>query len=455
MNKRLLFIAPSAYTLGGLATWLDYLLPGLEVRGWDVRLGLVAGRRHHDAERYLASHPYAGTIPLVCMTGTAAGRIRALRRGLRVLCPNIVLTVNIPDGLIAAAAERDQSGTNVRAVMTCHGIQPDLFEDMRLLQHSVDAVVCTNRLACRLAADRGGIEAERIFHASYGTELSRSSRLYGPPNVLTIAYVGRLEQPQKRVHDLIPMIADLADKKVDFRLIIAGDGPEEASLRSAVRKSGLSSRVEFLGRVSPNELPEVVYRRADVVVVPSRWETGPIVIWEAMAHEAVVVSSRYVGSGREGALVHDQNCLLFDVGDMGSAAQQLARLDADRRLLNRLACAGRRTVQAHYSHSASIDRWDAVLRDILAAAPRRDGQMPSTGCQRSGRLDAWLPTAMAEAVRRWLARPTPDSGPGGEWPHTLSGAAYDEEAFWERAAALDRPISEPAALGRDGDTVTA
>jgi len=43
----LLFVAPSAYPLGGLATWLDYLVPGLRDKGWKVTIGLTAGQFHN------------------------------------------------------------------------------------------------------------------------------------------------------------------------------------------------------------------------------------------------------------------------------------------------------------------------------------------------------------------------------------------------------------------------
>ena len=62
-NRRLLFVAPSAYPLGGVATWLDYLLPGLEEQGWEPSLGLVAGK-HHDPVRYLAAHPLQRAVSI-------------------------------------------------------------------------------------------------------------------------------------------------------------------------------------------------------------------------------------------------------------------------------------------------------------------------------------------------------------------------------------------------------
>ena len=69
--------------------------------------------------------------------------------------------------------------------------------------------------------------------------------------------------------------------------------------------------VTFLGRLSPTEMRDKLYARANTLLMPSFWETGPIVNWEAMAAGVVVVSSRYVGSGLEGSLQHGKTPCFF------------------------------------------------------------------------------------------------------------------------------------------------
>src|SRR4051794_29389363 len=54
---RLAVVVPSAFLMGGVQTWLDYLVPGLQVSGWHVTVLLVDGF-HSDARRYLHQHPF-------------------------------------------------------------------------------------------------------------------------------------------------------------------------------------------------------------------------------------------------------------------------------------------------------------------------------------------------------------------------------------------------------------
>src|SRR5215475_4721925 len=69
----ILIVAPSAYPLGGVATWIDYIVPGLRRRGWQVTLGLTEGTLHN-VDAYLAVHPMQGVIRIPNWTATREGR---------------------------------------------------------------------------------------------------------------------------------------------------------------------------------------------------------------------------------------------------------------------------------------------------------------------------------------------------------------------------------------------
>ncbi|MFM6133260.1 MAG: glycosyltransferase family 4 protein, partial [Sphaerospermopsis kisseleviana] len=282
MNPHILFIAPSAYTLSGLATWLDYLLPGLKQLGWRTTLGLVEGTRYHRVADYLAVHPCETAIAITCKTGTPQGRRWAVQRAIQEYSPDIVVTVNIPDAIAATAELRSRGKTQAKIVMTCHGIQEDLFADMKLFKNSLDAVVCTNKLACKLAEDYSSLDKSSVFYAPCGA----STRPLTPrksEKTFKIIFVGRLEQQQKRVHDLPAILENLSSQQIPFHLKIVGTGPEEIRLRDRLSQFINSGEVSFLGHVPSHELWEKAYFQADALLMPSCWETGPIVIWEAMA----------------------------------------------------------------------------------------------------------------------------------------------------------------------------
>jgi hypothetical protein len=178
-------------------------------------------------------------------------------------------------------------------------------------------------------------------------------------------------------------------------------------------------------------------------VITSAWETGPIVAWQAMASGMAVVSSRYVGSGLEGALEHDVTALLFPCGDGAAAAAELARLRQPQ-LLERLSRAGYALVAGRYSEEASLAAWRRALDQVMALPPLAAAP-PEPSPASTGRLDRWLGTRRGEDLRRLLGQRFRHGNAGSEWPH--SGGVGDGAAEAELLAAAGRLDSPGAPHG--------
>ena len=99
--RRLLVLASAAYPLGGLATWMAGLLPGLEEAGWEATLALVEGS-HGSAAAFLARHPWHRTVTIPNPTGTVLGRRRALAGAIEALA------ARFGNRLITSQAVREQ-----------------------------------------------------------------------------------------------------------------------------------------------------------------------------------------------------------------------------------------------------------------------------------------------------------------------------------------------------------
>ncbi|MEI6863729.1 MAG: glycosyltransferase family 4 protein, partial [Candidatus Omnitrophota bacterium] len=285
----ILFIAPSAYIYGGLATWLDYLVPDLEDSGWDVTVGLVSGK-YHDTGAYLSQHPFQKPIAIENSSGSREGRIRSICRAVRKVSPQLVVGVNITDTYAAVERLRLKKISDCKVAMTLHGFSPKLYDDMIRYSQLLDGVLCTNKLGCALAGQAGGIEKSRLHYAPYGVSIPEARPKSLDGKTLKIVYVGRLgENFQKRVTD-IPGIVDFLDRaNLNYELKIVGSGEEEALLREKMRVQISEKRVSFTGALFGDALSKI-YDWANVILLTSFWETGPIVLWEAMARKVAVVS---------------------------------------------------------------------------------------------------------------------------------------------------------------------
>ena len=125
----ILFVAPTAYLLGGVAVWLSYLIPGLQADGWRVVFGAVDGE-FHDARAYLEKWSFTEPITITNPSGTSFGRVRALRRAIEQVDADIVVSVNIPDTLLAGEEVKQKTKPSLKTVMTLHALEPDYFCDL-------------------------------------------------------------------------------------------------------------------------------------------------------------------------------------------------------------------------------------------------------------------------------------------------------------------------------------
>lgn len=122
-----------------------------------------------------------------------------------------------------------------------------------------------------------------------------------------ILYAGRLVK-EKGADVLIRAVDFLkaSEEGMDWRLFIAGDGPERDDLAGLCSTLNLGDRVQFLGNRS--DVPELM-AASDLVVLPSRWEGLPLSLLEAMAAGKPVVAcqvggvSEVIRDGKEGFLV--------------------------------------------------------------------------------------------------------------------------------------------------------
>lgn len=165
---------------------------------------------------------------------------------------------------------------------------------------------------------------------------------------------GRLDE-NKGFDDLIRAVADLDDS--DIKLIIAGTGPEANRLNKLIAELNLADRVELVGQKTQPEIIQLIKKSLAVINCSHVHETFGLTILEALALGKPVVASR-VGATAE-LIVHNQNGLLYSVGDQNDLKKQLAKILTDAKLRQRLQTATQKTAanyngQEHYRDLMSV-----------------------------------------------------------------------------------------------------
>jgi glycosyltransferase involved in cell wall biosynthesis len=168
-----------------------------------------------------------------------------------------------------------------------------------------------------------------------------------------LLFVGAL-QPRK---DPVTAIEALALVDSGLRLVLVGpDKGAGRQAREAVARLRLTSRVEFAGHVQMDELA-MLYRDAEVLVFPSRYEGFGLPVVEAMASGTPVVATA-AGAVPE---VAGDAAILVDPGDPVALAGGIERALADR---ERLVRAGLERAK-RYTWAETARRTLDIYRDLL------------------------------------------------------------------------------------------
>jgi phosphatidylinositol alpha-1,6-mannosyltransferase len=161
---------------------------------------------------------------------------------------------------------------------------------------------------------------------------------------------GRLVR-RKGVHRLIDALPDIARRVPGAVLVVAGSGPQEASLRRRARRSG--ARVIFTGRVSDSDAPRL-YAAADVfaLAVADRWwglevEGLGVVLLEAAACGVPCVTGR--SGGTPEAVLDGITGRVVDARDRPVLMDALAGLLERPEAAVAMGLAGREHVSSRFS----------------------------------------------------------------------------------------------------------
>lgn len=163
---------------------------------------------------------------------------------------------------------------------------------------------------------------------------------------------------QKGFDVLIRAMADVSDS---YDLILAGDGPDRASLEALAHELGLSDRVVFPGRLAPADVRRYM-KGAKVFVLPSRHEPFGIVNLEAMTSGTPVVATR-VGGVPE-FVIDGQTGRLVDPDDMVAMARLInLSLDAKQETAA-IACRGFEAAQ-NFDWACLAEQYQQVYTQAL------------------------------------------------------------------------------------------
>ncbi len=205
-----------------------------------------------------------------------------------------------------------------------------LFYQQLLRRCDLLTYVCENQRrfwrerGVRPAADtviHNGIDVERFEDRSTPQQKLELRRALGfAPDDYVIGICSGL-RPEKAHGDLLAALARLRSQGVPAKGLFIGDGPERPALESTMAALGIAKDVHITG-VQTDVRPYIAC--SDVMTLVSHSETFSLAALESMALGKPMVMSDVGGASEQ--VVHGQNGLLFEPGDIDSLVLHLSSL---------------------------------------------------------------------------------------------------------------------------------
>jgi glycosyltransferase involved in cell wall biosynthesis len=218
----------------------------------------------------------------------------------------------------------------------------------------------------RVPADRisvipHGIDAGKYPMGNADSRRKSRSELGLAEEERVALYVGRLEDPKNEAW-LLDLATQTREKLPKLRVLMAGDGPNEAGLRQRIDGEKLEDRVKLLGRRDP--LP--LYHAADALLLPSAREGFSLSCAEAMCTGLPVL--RTATSGTHELILENitgKSTPIEHEAFVGAAIEFLS----DDAALKRMGRAAADHIRNNFTFARQVDQTVALYRKLMAARP--------------------------------------------------------------------------------------
>jgi glycosyltransferase involved in cell wall biosynthesis len=292
--------------------------------------------------------------PVSTHNATALAHIRRLIRQRR---PAVVHGHSSIGGALARVAA---VGTGKPCVYTPNGLFPWLsaMAVERALGRYTDLLIASSQSEAQLVQQLRLVPAERMVVIPNAIELDDPppapfdvrARLGVPQSTPIVGSVARLV-PQKAPEVFVRACGLVAQRDLQTRFVLVGDGPQVEMVEAEIERAGLADRFLLLQHCYDG--PSLM-KQFDIFVLSSRYEASAYAPLEAMRAGAAIVVTDVVGN--RDAIDHERTGLIAPPEDPDALADCVGALLSDEGLRREMAEAARRRLVQRYDMERVADQ---------------------------------------------------------------------------------------------------
>lgn len=177
---------------------------------------------------------------------------------------------------------------------------------------------------------------------------------------LLLIFIARFTS-HKQPLSLIKSFAEALKQNSELKLLMVGEGDQQATALSLVKELGVEKSIYFLP--FRQDVPDLL-AGADIFILPSLWEGLPIGLLEAMSMGKAIIATNVDGTGE--IIKHKKNGILVEVeGLVKNLADAIIYLAGNEALRKELSQNAKRTVSESFNAATMTRKIEKVYTDVL------------------------------------------------------------------------------------------
>ncbi len=221
-----------------------------------------------------------------------------------------------------------------------------------------DVLVVISQSLKNLVIENAKVDPDKILVLPNAVDVNVFKPLLQPsvpqnPDVLTIGFIGNVA-PWQGLDILLAALASALQQNVYIKVLIVGDGIVRAGLQSQSDALALQEYVEFVGHVSPDEIPQWIERFDVGFSGQSTFQIGimyasPIKLYEYMAMAKPLLATRH--EDVQALQVFGAEGFFYEPGDINTLATLLVEMYQQRDAIRKMGTHNRQIVINHHTWS--------------------------------------------------------------------------------------------------------
>lgn len=229
-----------------------------------------------------------------------------------------------------------------------------------LMYAAATKVVVQNQYAAKDAMDNHGVAAKKIVQIENGLDkagVAKASYNYVQPG-LKFLYLGRLHY-SKGCDFLVKVFAQVVKRYPNVSLEIVGGGEIAGNLKALVDELGATGRITLPGPTKDYESVFGYLNEAYVLVVPSRADNFPTVVFEAFSYGIPVIGSK--AGGIPEMIDNNVNGYLCGNENEEEWVEKISYLIENKAERDKMAANARKTFERRYTMARHVENVKAFV----------------------------------------------------------------------------------------------